>query len=318
LLAQVVADAVVAPVICRIAAPIDGRIGVTRSTARVDQTDVSAFALYRPVLAFTPGTLRGGSATMLVIRESQMKSLGLYAQEQFAAQMCDIFVQAYPRECRQAGGPSAMLRWARTGLNAAAAAGYLTEYENGRWLALMLILGVDFAIDPQLPWVRDCLDPRAIPDSTQRIDLLFERTLDYLGDTAGKDAGYEVRAMLRMRAIDFQSLPALPDAAAVADACDRLRVLYPRKFAFQGPEVTASAVAQQLPRARELGLAGPAGEFLFVVLSFMLGSGFDHDPLQPWASAILHPTPGDGANGDRAARLEAAAREHLAQSLSKV
>ncbi len=254
---------------------------------------------------------------MLVIREAQMKSLGRGVQDRFAARLCDVFVQAYPRECRQAGGPTAMLRWVRIGLDSAVAAGYLSQYESGRWLALMLILGVDFAIDPQLPWVRDCLDATVVPDPSDRIDLLFERTLDYLGDTAGKDAEYEVRAMLRMRAIDLGSLPALPDEAAVAAACDRLSVLYPRKFAFQGPELTAKTVARQLLRAHEMGLAGPAGEFLFVMLSFMMGSGFDHDPLHPWAFAILHPAIGDSDGDDRTARLEAAAREHLAMSLSK-
>ncbi len=253
---------------------------------------------------------------MLVIRKAQMQALGSYVQESFAARLCDVFVQAYPRESRQAGGPSAMLRWVQFGLRSAAAAGYVTQYECGRWLALMLTLGVDFAIDPQLPWVRDCLDPAISANPTDCIELLFEQTLDYLGDTAGQHAGYEVRAMLRMRAIDLALLPALPDAAAVDDACDRLSVLYPQKFAFQGPELTARAVAQQLLHARELGLHGPAGEFLFVLLSFMMGSGFHHDMLHPWASAILHPA-GDDSSGDRAARLEAAARAHLAMSLSK-
>ena len=90
---------------------------------------------------------------MLVIREAQMKSLGDNAQDRFAARLCDIFAQAYPRECRQAGGRPAMLHWARIGLKSAVAAGYRSQFESARWLALMLILGVDFAVDPQLPWV---------------------------------------------------------------------------------------------------------------------------------------------------------------------
>jgi hypothetical protein len=253
---------------------------------------------------------------MLVIREAQMKVLGRDAQAAFEAQLCDVFIHGYPRECRQAGGPAAMLRWVRFGLQSAAAAGYRSAYQSGRWLALMLILGVDFTSDPQLPWVQECLDPSAEPDPTARIDRLFEQTLDYLGATAGEDAEFVVRALLRVRAIDFGSLPALQGEAAVDEACKRLRALYPQKCAFQGPALTAMTVAAHRLRARTLGLQTPAGEFLFVLLSFMLGSGFDHDPLHGWAGEILHPVAG-GDGGDRTARLEAAARTHLAISLGR-
>jgi hypothetical protein len=250
---------------------------------------------------------------MLAIREAQMKTLGGYVQQRFAARMSEIFVRAYPRECRQSGGPAAMLQWAEYGVRSATDEGYRTEYEAGRWLALMMILGVDFAVDPQLPWVRDCLDPALAPDPSDRVDLAFERTLDYLGETAGEDSEILVRALLRIRDVDFGALPALPADDAVADACARLHTLYPQKYEFQGAVLTAKTVASQVKRARELGLHGPSGEFLFVVLSFMMGSGFDHDPLHPWAGAILHAQTDDG---DRTARLEAAARDHLAISLS--
>jgi len=254
---------------------------------------------------------------MLVIRPAQLQALGASMQERFAEHMCGIFVQTYPRECRQAGGAAAMLGWVRSGLKSATEVGYVTEHDCGLWLALMLILGVDFAIDPQLPWVRDTLDPIA-PNASDRLDLLLEQTLDYLSDTAGEGAGYEVRAMLRIRRLDFGAMPALQGDAAVADACERISLLYPRKFAFQGADLTAQTVAQHLSRAHAFGLRGPPGEFVFVLSSFMLGSGFDHDLLQPWAGAILHPPPGSPDDpSTRAQRLEAAALEHLAASLSK-
>ncbi len=251
---------------------------------------------------------------MLVIRHAQMKALGDHAREAFAARMCDLFMRAYPRECRQAGGRPAMLNWVRIGLESAAASGYQTEYEAGRWLALMMMLGVDFASDPQLPWVRDCLDPARIPDPADRLDRLFEQALDYLGETAGEDSEILVRALLRIRAVDFGSVSAAPEPEAVEAACERLSALYPQKFAFQGPALTRETVALQMERAREFGLRRGGGEFLYVVLSFVMGSGIDHDPLHPWAGAILH-APADD-DDDRTARLEAAAREHLAMSLS--
>lgn len=248
---------------------------------------------------------------MLLIRDEQMTALAAGMQTRFAAQLADLFMQTYPRECQQAGGLVAVVPWVQSGLRAAAAAGYGSRYQSSRWVALTLILGVDFAVDPQLPWVQEGLDERAIPDPTERIAHLYEQTLDYLGDTAGEDAELVVRALLRMREIDFSALPLLDAEAWPGDCCERLRRLYPQKFDFQGPLLMARTVRQDLARARAFGLHGAAGEFLFVLLSFMLGSGFDHDRLHGWAGATLH----TGVDGDRAQRLEAAAREHLAGSL---
>jgi len=252
---------------------------------------------------------------MLVIRAAQMKVLGNNVQERFEAELCDVFMRAYPRESRQAGGRPAMLRWVQSGVRAAIDKGYTSRREVGVWLSLMMILGVDLAVDPQLPWVREFLN-NTESEPGDRLDSLFKYTLEYLGKTAGENAELVVRALLRMRFIDFASLPELDDEAAVSDACQRLRAVYPQKFAFQGYALTAMNIARQRRRAREVGLRGPGGEFLFVLLSFMLGSGFHRDPLHGWAGAILHPAPGYNRDGDRAAQLEAAAREHLEMSLT--
>ena len=252
---------------------------------------------------------------MLVIREAQMKALGRSVQARYETELRDVFVRAYPRECRQAGGPAAMLSWVQAGVRSAMASGYTTQHDVAIWLALMLILGVDFAIDPQLPWVKECLDPTRESEPADRLDDLFDLTTDYLGATAGEDGELVVRALLRMRAIDFSCVPALQGEAAVEDACERLHHLYPQKFDYQGHALTAMNVAQQRWRARDLGLLDPGGEFLFVLLSFMLGSGFDHDPLHSWSGAILHLAQGNEAVRDRAA-LEAAARKHLEMSLT--
>jgi hypothetical protein len=251
----------------------------------------------------------------LVIRNAQMQALGAGSQSRFEDVLAAVFLRNYPRECRQAGGDAAILAWVRLGLARASAAGYRSRFECGRWLSLMFILGADFARDPQLPWVREVLADPALTDATDRVALLYEQALDYLGDTAGDDAELVVRALLRMREVDFQALPELDGDEWLADCCERLQALYPQKFDFQGAELTAQCVRLHIGRARELGLSGPAGEFLFVLLAFMLGSGFDRDPLHPWAGDVLH---GRGvAAADRAARLEAAARDHLALSLSR-
>jgi hypothetical protein len=48
---------------------------------------------------------------------------------------------------------------------------------------------------------------------------------------------------------------------------------------------------------------------------FMLGSGFDRDPLHPWATEVLNDTSISDEN-ERATRLYGEALNHLEQSLS--
>jgi len=252
---------------------------------------------------------------MLTIRDEQMQVFGPVAERRFERDMRDLFVQYYPREARQAGGPEAMLQWVRTGIRSCREAGYASQYQIGRWLALTMMLGAGFARDPQLPWVGRRLDPLEEPDPTARMDNLFSEGIQYLRATAGQKAEYVVRAMIRIRAIDFVHLPALPEAEAVLDSCVRLRDAYPQKFAYQGESLTVACTARQRQRARELGMESPGGQFLFVVLAFMLGDGFEADPLHPWAREILYATPEQGGRVT-AERLEKAAREHLALSLA--
>jgi hypothetical protein len=252
---------------------------------------------------------------MLQIRQTQLVALGQHVRAGFEEKLCACFMQAYPRECRQAGGPDGMLEWVRSGVGAALAAGYTSQRACGRWLLLMMMLGAHFSADPQLPWLKNHLHPANGLSPDERIDDAFDEALYYLGATAGKDAERVLRAMLRIRDCDFAAVPPLQGQDAVDDACARLQRLYPEKYAFQGAELTGAAVASHLARARALGLAGAGGGFLFVLLSFMLGSGFDRDRLHPWAAEILDPAVALSSD-QRAARLEAAARAPMSISMS--
>jgi hypothetical protein len=251
---------------------------------------------------------------MLTIRRAQMDVLGLQYRSSFEAKLSERFIEAYPRETAQAGGPPAMQRWTHEGVAASIAAGYASQRACGRWLLLAMMLGFEFAKDPQLPWMRDCLDLERHPSADERMDAAFAEGLHYLGVTAGEHAERVVRAMLRIREFDFASVPDLEGSQAVDDACERLAMLYPEKFAYQGRELTGQIIAQQFAAAHSHGLDGPAGRFLYVVLVFMLGVGFARDPLHPWAGEILASPAGEG-QPDRGRCLEAAARAHMARSM---
>ncbi|MCY2987100.1 MAG: hypothetical protein NTY19_04430 [Planctomycetota bacterium] len=252
---------------------------------------------------------------MLVIRHAQMTVFGREAQARFEEGLVELFLRHYPRECRQAGGQAQIRQLVRQGVHAAAVRGYSTKRQVSVYVSLTFILGADFVHDPQLPWVADCLSEDAIADPTLRLDNLFKETLDYLGATAGEHAEWIVRAMLRIRAFDLATVPDSQGDQWIADVCEILKGFYPQKFEHQGAEATRVMIADGIVRAAEYGLQHPRGVFVFVTLMFMLGSGFDRDPLHPWASAVLQDA-SLADETDRALRMHAQALTHIEQSLS--
>src|SRR6185503_8352236 len=61
----------------------------------------------------------------------------------------------------------------------------------------------------------------------------------------------------------------------------------PEPCALAGEAGLRSAIRLGLERARGYGLGGEASVCSFITVMFLLGSGFDDDPLLPWASSIL-------------------------------
>lgn len=252
---------------------------------------------------------------MLVIRQAQIQVLGKRTQADFQERVIDMLAENYPRECRQAGGRLQMNIFVQQGIEKAAARGFLSQREVILFVTLMMILGAGFENDPQLPWVADLLDEAVIADPTVRIENLFAETIAYLEATAGEDCALLVRAMLRIRDYDLASVPTSQGDAWVTEVLTVLKQFYPQKFSSQGEHATRDMAQAGVRRAAGYGLTDRIGIFVFLECMFMLGSEFDCDPLQPWASAVLN----DRAIADeseRSQRLYHAAMTHLAQSLS--
>lgn len=252
---------------------------------------------------------------MLVIRDSQLNAFSTTLRQRFESELTATLAANYPRECRQAGGVAQLAQLVQLGVRQARGKGCSTRRETSLYVSLMFILGVDFAADPQLPWVADHLGEHGIADATLRMEQLYAATLDYLADTAGEHGQRVVRAMLRMRAFDLDDAPVRTGEAWISDVARILRRFYPEKYDYQGDALMRRVIWSARRRARPYGLTGPRGIFVFVELMFMLGSGFDHDPLHPWAAAVLNDR-AIGSEAERTERLYAQAMAHLALSLA--
>ena len=243
---------------------------------------------------------------MLVIREAQIGVLRQAALAAIEHRLVEHFLRSYPRECRLAGGRPAVVTLVRAGMAAAEGHGLASEQQAARYIGLMIMLGSAFDQDPQLPWAAALLGDTGFAPAA-RIATVYDRALEYLGEIAGEDGELIVRAMLRIRGFDLAGVPRAP-ADQEGELCALLGGLYPQKLAAQGERPTRALIRQAVARAAEHRLVGDAGIAVFVTLAFMLGSGFDQDPLYPWAARAL----ADTTVTDEPARVALLHREAMA------
>ena len=244
---------------------------------------------------------------MLVIRESQLSTLGSVQVREFETQLVRHFARFYPRECRLAGNDQVQ-QLVAMGLSRARQHGYVVQREASLYVNLMIILGQDFDRDPQIPWAAQQIDDTSIPGPFRRIRKVHQSAVRFLEQTVGDDNQHIARALLRVRSFRLSDSPDRSADGFDGQLATLLARLYPQKFAVQREPAMRGLITHAIESARTYGIVGGQGITLFAGLMFMLGSGFTSDPMYPWAGRVL----GDERLRDEASRVEALHGEAIA------
>jgi hypothetical protein len=223
---------------------------------------------------------------MLIIREKQLEKLRGIPRTSFENSLIRHFFQLYPFECTSLGCDQ-IRKAVHYGLEQAENHGYYSQREAATYTSLLFILGNKFDQDPQLPWVAEQVDDLSIAAPLARIQRLYRSTIEYMEIIAGAESEHLVRALLRARDYTIESIPRDPVAEYENDFLARLRHLYPQKSDFQGDSLMCAWMQEGIRSAKEYGFTDMRGVFIYIALQFFLGSGFDKDPLYPWAEETL-------------------------------
>ena len=242
---------------------------------------------------------------MLIIRQAQLDVLAELRMREFEDRALAHLQRWMPRHCRLLG-PAPMRLLVRRGLAQARRYGLQAECTVLGYLDLMCLLGSGFDADPLLPWAAAILGEPHRADPVPRGDRLHEAAWHYIERIVPDyrdDRGAPVTERLVRLLRELRALPrdALPEAEAPAFADSLLGLLatyFPAKLAVVGPGPAVAALREGCRRARGHGLVGRRGAALVALLAFVLGHGFDDDPLLPWVPPILH------ADADEAARVD--------------
>lgn len=248
---------------------------------------------------------------MLVIRKSQLDALDPLPQIIFEDQLLKHFRQHYPQDCRRAGATQ-IRKLIRMGIAQACGHRYLSQREVGYYVNLMLMLGCDLDRDPQIPWMCAQLNDLSIESGLDRIQRAFQSALHYLGEAFGEKSGYMARALVRVRDYDLASI----SSSGEQDLFELMNHICPQKVKVQGEGPTRALIPLCLRNAASYKIRTPSGVAVFLTLMFLLGAGFDHDPMYAWAEEALNDT-SFTTEQDRIAHLHARAIAYVNQVLAE-
>ncbi|MGH9631059.1 MAG: hypothetical protein ACRD7E_22355 [Bryobacteraceae bacterium] len=183
------------------------------------------------------------------------------------------------------------------------------------YIELMCLLGSGFDQDPQTPWAADILQGNPMAPQAERIDRLYKQgwqhaasvSADYQDLLEGKRTERFVSAL---RAIRYERKEDL-SPAEISDFSNRsilrLRLMFPSKCEYIGETCLRNLIQRGIEVAGQYGIASERGIVLFIVIMFVVGSGFDTDPQLPWASRVLT----DDKIADQSAKVDQLYAESL-------
>lgn len=272
---------------------------------------------------------------MLVIRKVQMEAFEKIAVRRFEDGLLDHLRTFFPAHAATLGDPQ-LGRVIRYGLQRAESRKVQTERGVYQYLALMFMLGSLFDEDPQLPWAaaQEPVTPAAanaaesaestpIPEGAEgaegeapespdaHLERVYGQAMTFLDQTAGPDNGFLHQTLnLLCQPQVFDGLPAAPSFGHRLLLL--LQALAPAKYQVLGEAPVRALVRSGYEAAKRHGFTTEPSMMNYIALAYVLGSGFDRDPVYPWAAATLS-DPALVNPAQRSAALREIALAHLAK-----
>lgn len=204
-------------------------------------------------------------------------------------------LEYFPRHCTLIGEPQ-MREAIRFGWRKAGSYELTVEPCVRSYIEFMCLLGGRFDTDPLLPWAAEILNDRSSSDQIARGDRLYDRAWEYIRNIIPDYRDASGQPTTARFIVELRKLHDMPDDLLMQDSghcftgavLQWIKAVFPAKYRCVGAEAVGRLVAAGIETARGYGISGTRGVTLIVMLMFVLGRGFDSDPLIPWASATLN------------------------------
>jgi len=270
---------------------------------------------------------------MLVMRKSQMETFEHLAVKRFEQGLHDHLRNFFPRHVAVLG-QAWLSRMVRYSVQRAESRCLETERGIYLYVALMFMLGSRFDEDPQFPWALRETETAApvsppsqavsaavakagetvsgqedaMPQETAgaRIERIYGQAMVFLDQAVGPDNALLQQSLNLFR--QLQAFDSLPDTPSIGHRLLlSLQMLAPEKYRLLGEKPLRQTIRHGYENAKRHGLGNERDIMHYLALVFLLGSGFDNDPLYPWAATVLK----EAEPAQKGAALREAALKYL-------
>jgi len=222
---------------------------------------------------------------MLNIREDQQNVLGHTAQLHFEDEMLAHCKDFSPQLCETLDDTQLRIAILRA-IENAQQYGLTNRGPVRLYIEMTMLFGSDFDSDPLYPWAHKVLANEEIDVQSDKADLLFEKTLEYLDSVVGPDDTFAIQALQRISAF-AQTTPAYSTHDYLSSMLHDISMLYPEKANYIGNVKLESMIRKGASKSSAYGMTNPNDWVVITLLMFAFGHGCDHDPFYPWISDTL-------------------------------
>lgn len=220
------------------------------------------------------------------IRAEQMEAFDKAAVRNFKLRMAQHLKESFPNHC-QILGDEKLDGVIDYGWERAKSYGMWGENSVILFTDLMFLLGRGFDADPQLPWASKILNDKELADEETRTQTLYEKAIDYLNLVSGEKNEHIDAAQARIRDEKTEDFLAIATSTLPEQLLPRLKKIYPQKYEFVGEACLREMILAGMTNANNYGITDSRGLAVYIGLMYMLGAGFDADPLFSFAAEVL-------------------------------
>jgi hypothetical protein len=240
---------------------------------------------------------------MLIIRPEQLEAFRQNALSQYVERTLEQFHQYFPGPCHVIGD-SPLCKMIRMGVDRAAHHQIIGEGNVVLYISVMLLCGTFFDEDPQYPWAHEILRDEELTHEAQRAECLYDEFVAYWDRLSSGNRSSLIRAAMHTRKLPVEHF----DNMSSEHIAEFLRQAWPQKAAELG-SAGIDAVQQEGERCADVYHMETRRDLAVTsLLVFTLGSGFDRDPMHPWAADVL--TSAKIPPADRGAHLYKAGQQY--------
>jgi hypothetical protein len=231
---------------------------------------------------------------MLKIRKEQMAVFEQEAAQKFEDHMVQHLREFAPSHFKILE-EAEIRKIIQYGINRAQSNNLRSERSIKVYIETMFMLGSGFASDPQYPWAAEILNDESVPIEAERIDKLHAKVWDYVEHVmpdyrALANKSESSRIIETLRKLKEESNQPIAQSAVsefYSRSVERLKQLFPKKSEYIGELGLRRLIQRGMELASSHGIISERGIVMCIALMFIVGSGFDNDPLLPWASDAL-------------------------------